>query len=171
MEKYRTFELDEALLVAGNSIATNQTISDIKTLRTRAYEAQSALDDIEIKDVYDFGCVDELVRLKRNAAALATLLSMAADAAEYVKYGIHAIFQARGNAFHECGLVGVDRANIDSLAQVGAHAPFREEGAPHRGGIGLGNRWRFRIPDDAELSPGSVLSFGDDGFFIERKAL
>lgn len=94
MEKYRVFELDEALLVAGNSIATNQTISDIKTLRTRACEAQSALDDIEIKDVYDFGCVDELVRLKRNAAALATLLSMAADAAEYVKYGIHAIFQA-----------------------------------------------------------------------------
>ena len=60
MEKYRTFELDEALLVAGNSIATNQTISDINTLRTRACEAQSALDDIEIKDVYDFGLVNTL---------------------------------------------------------------------------------------------------------------
>ena len=104
MEKNRKFELDEALLVAGNSIATNQTISDIKTLHTRACEAQSALDDIEIKDVADFGCVDELVRLKRNAAALATLLSMAADAAEYVKYGIHAIFQA-----HDAYDIGQER--------------------------------------------------------------
>ena len=82
-------------MTAGDNAATNQYIADIKQMHKQACIASAALQDIEIEDVYNYGCAAELERLQRNAAALHTLLSMAADAAEYVKSGIHAIFEAR----------------------------------------------------------------------------
>lgn len=87
--------MTEALLMAGEKAATNQYIADIEQLHRQACIADAALQEIELQDVYNIGCVDELVKLKRNAAALRTLLSMCKDAAEYVKVGIHAVFVAR----------------------------------------------------------------------------
>ena len=87
--------MSDALLTAGDYAATNDCIQKLAELHRQACVASSALQDVEIADVYDYGCVDELVRLKRNAEALHTLLSMCQDAAIFMKAGIHAIFEAR----------------------------------------------------------------------------
>ena len=94
MEKEK-MTLTDALMTASNSAATNEYIYALKQANKQACIASAALQNIDIEDVYNFGCAAELERLKRNAAALHTLLSMCADAAEYIKSEIHTIFEAR----------------------------------------------------------------------------
>lgn len=94
MERER-LTLTDALLSAADVVATNEYIAQIEHMHKQACKAAATLRDIEIEDVYNYGCSVELDKLKRNAAALHTLLSMAQDAALYVKSGIHAIFEAR----------------------------------------------------------------------------
>lgn len=127
MAKDRRFDLDEALLVAGQSAATNQFIADLEKMHIQACEANAALQDIDIDDVYNLGCTDDLVRLKRNAAALRTLLSMCNDAAVYIKAGIHTIFEARDAAEKEAA-----RKQRELLIREEAYERKRKENAKRR---------------------------------------
>lgn len=91
----------EALLYVEEKVCYNSFINQLRQYEEDAKRASSMINQVEIVDVFDLGVSDTLVKMKRNALALPYLLSLAADASEYMKNGIHIIFEARDNAEKE----------------------------------------------------------------------
>ena len=81
-----------ALLIAADA-GTKQYAGEIKRLLATAQKANEQIDRISDTDAQEIGMSDTMERLKRNAAALQTLLSMAADASEYINAEITSIFR------------------------------------------------------------------------------
>lgn len=81
-----------ALLHAADA-GTKQYAGEIKRLLAIAQKANKQIDRIRDIDAQAIGMSDTMERLKRNAAALQTLLSMAADASIYINAEISAIFR------------------------------------------------------------------------------
>ena len=87
--------LTDALLCAGSHVGTQNYRDILATWQKEAADANRIIQDIEPESVYHYGAAETLHKLKRNAAALSTLLSMCADCAGYIKEGIYAIFKAQ----------------------------------------------------------------------------
>lgn len=85
--------LNDALICAGTLVSTEEYRVFLRRAHNEASEANRIIQDIEASDVYEFGGAEKLNRLKRNAAALSVLTGMCADAADYMKEEIHAIFR------------------------------------------------------------------------------
>lgn len=88
-----TKTMTAALLIAADT-GTKQYSGEIKRLLATAQKANEQIDRISNTDAQAIGMSDTMERLRRNAAALQTLLSMAADASEYINAEIIAIFRA-----------------------------------------------------------------------------
>lgn len=82
-----------AALLRAADAGTKQYAGEIKRLLAIAQKANKQVDRISYLDAEKIGMSDTFERLKRNAAALQTLLSMAADASEYINTEISAIFR------------------------------------------------------------------------------
>lgn len=85
--------LNDALICAGTLVSTEEYRVALRRAHDAASEANRIIQDIEVSDVYEFGGAEKLNRLKRNADALSTLSGMCADAADYMKEEIHALFK------------------------------------------------------------------------------
>ena len=82
-----------AALLRAADAGTKQYAGEIKRLLAIAAKANKQVDRIRDYDAEAIGMSDTMERLRRNAAALQTLLSMAADASEYMNAEISAIFR------------------------------------------------------------------------------
>ena len=89
--------LTDALLCAGSHVGTQNYRDILATWQKEAADANRIIQDIEPESVYHYGASETLYKLKRNAAALSTLLSMCADCAGYMKEEIYGIFKAQEN--------------------------------------------------------------------------
>ena len=75
-------------------ITSEAAIAEIELLRRYAADAAVKVDGVSMINAQTIGQSDTLVRLQRNAHALATLLSMAHDAAGYMRTELANIYQA-----------------------------------------------------------------------------
>lgn len=83
-----------ALDFAGR-VCTDEAVGQIESLLKLAKDASAVTwRDIQPVDVADINKKDTLVRLQRNAMALATLLNQARDAALYLRQGISEIVKS-----------------------------------------------------------------------------
>ena len=82
-----------AALLRAADTGTKQYAGEIRRLLATAQKANKQIDCISNTDAQAIGMGDTMERLRRNAAALQTLLSMAADASEYINAEITAIFR------------------------------------------------------------------------------
>lgn len=82
-----------AALINVADAGTKQYAGEIKRLLAIAQKANKQVDRIRDIDAQSIGMSDTMERLRRNVLALQTLLSMAADASEYINAEITAIFR------------------------------------------------------------------------------
>lgn len=83
----------DRIIVAGDACTRDFIAQLLSEQETASYTAKS-LYRIRPADVFDIDMCDKLVRAQRNAQALATLLSLAADTAQYLNNGLCEILHA-----------------------------------------------------------------------------
>lgn len=82
-----------AALINVADAGTKQYAGEIRRLLAIAQKANKQVDRISYLDAEKIGMSDTFERLKRNVAALQPLLSMAADASDYINAEITAILR------------------------------------------------------------------------------
>lgn len=102
----------DRIIIAGDA-CTRDLIHQLQTMSETASRATKSLLQISAADVWEIGKRDVLERAQHNAQALTTLLSIAADAAEYMNRGLCDILLAIDNKEKEKAQRIIENAKRD----------------------------------------------------------